>query len=118
MPHLITQNAKLKKTSKLIGLRVFNFGIPAFEDANGKRTCPFAGSCAKFCYAQKGAYSWSNVKPAFQFRYLATKSNDFVDDMIAEIKKKKVDSLIQLGFSYVILSVIMILVQKQKIWII
>lgn len=93
MPHLITQNAKLKKTSKLIGLRVFNFGIPAFEDANGKRTCPFAGSCAKFCYAQKGAYSWSNVKPAFQFRYVATKSNDFVDDMIAEIKKKKVDIL-------------------------
>ena len=83
MPHLITQNAKLKKTSKLIRLRVFNFGIPAFEDTNGKRTCPFAGSCAKFCYAQKGAYSWSNVKPAFQFRYVATKSNDFVDDMIA-----------------------------------
>ena len=93
MPHLITQNAKLKKTSKLIRLRVFNFGIPAFEDTNGKRTCPFAGSCAKFCYAQKGAYSWSNVKPAFQFRYVATKSNDFVDDMIAEIKKKKVDIL-------------------------
>jgi hypothetical protein len=93
MPHLITQNSKLKKTSELIGLRVFNFGIPAFEDASGKRTCPFAGSCAKFCYAQKGAYSWSNVKPAFQFRYLATKSNDFVDDMIAEIKKKKVDIL-------------------------
>ena len=41
----------------------------------------------------QGAYSWSNAKPAFQFRYLATKSNDFVDDMIAEIKKKKVDIL-------------------------
>ena len=93
MPHLITQNSKLKKTSKLIGLRVFNFGIPAFEDANGKRTCPFAGACAKFCYAQKGAYVWSNVSPAFQFRYLATKSKDFIDDMVAEIKKKKVDIL-------------------------
>ena len=93
MPHLITQNTKLKKTSRITGLRVFNFGIPAFEDTDGKRTCPFAGSCAKFCYAQKGAYSWSNVKPAFQFRYLATKSEDFVENMVAELTKKKVDIL-------------------------
>jgi hypothetical protein len=93
MPHLITQNTKLKKTSRITGLRVFNFGIPAFEDADGKRTCPFAGSCAKFCYAQKGAYIWSNVKPAFQFRYLATKSDDFVENMVAELTKKRVDIL-------------------------
>ena len=93
MPNLITQNTKLKKTSRITGLRVFNFGIPAFEDADGKRTCPFAGSCAKFCYAQKGAYIWSNVKPAFQFRYLATKSDDFVENMVAELTKKRVDIL-------------------------
>ena len=93
MPHLITQNTKLKKTSKIIGQRVFNFGIPAFEDSEGKRTCPFAGACAKYCYAQKGAYIWSNVSPAFQHRYLATKCDSFVDKMIAEIKKKNVDML-------------------------
>jgi hypothetical protein len=93
MPQLITQNGKLKKTSKLTGLRVYNFGIPAFQDEDGKRTCPFAGACAKFCYAQKGAYSWSNVKPAFQFRYLATKCDSFVDKMTAELVKKRVDIL-------------------------
>ena len=54
---LLTQNSKLKKTSKEFGKRVFNFGIPAFADPEtGKRTCPFAGSCAKICYARKGAY--------------------------------------------------------------
>ena len=93
MPQLITQNGKLKKTSKLTGLRVYNFGIPAFQDEDGKRTCPFAGACAKFCYAQKGAYVWSNVSPAFQFRYLATKCDSFVDKMIAELVKKRVDIL-------------------------
>ena len=93
MPQLITQNGKLKKTSKLTGLRVYNFGIPAFQDEDGKRTCPFAGACAKFCYAQKGAYVWSNVSPAFQFRYLATKCDSFVDKMVAELVKKRVDIL-------------------------
>ena len=91
MPHLITQNTKLKKTSKITGMRVYNFGIPAFQDEEGKRTCPFAGACAKFCYAQKGAYVWSNVSPAFQFRYLATKCDSFVDKMTAEIVKKRVE---------------------------
>jgi len=93
MPHLITQNTKLKKTSNVIGQRVFNFGIPAFQDSEGKRTCPFAGACAKFCYAQKGAYVWSNVSPAFQHRYLATQCDSFVDKMIAELKKKKGEML-------------------------
>ena len=93
MPHLITQNTKLKRTSDIIGLRVFNFGIPAFQDSDGKRTCSFAGECASFCYAQKGAYVWSNVAPAFQYRYKATKSDSFVSDMIAEITTKRVDIL-------------------------
>ncbi len=92
MAQLLTQNSKLKKTSKAIGARVFNFGIPAFTDPEtGKRTCPFAGSCAKFCYAQKGAYSWSNVKPAFAERYRRTKTDQFVSDMNAEIAKKRAD---------------------------
>ena len=56
--NLLTQNSKLKKTSKAVGLKVMNFGIPALVDPeSGRRTCPFAGSCAKYCYAQKGAYS-------------------------------------------------------------
>ena len=88
---LLTQNSKLKKTSKLTGHRVFNFGIPAYKSATGKLTCPFAGECVKFCYAQKGAYSWGNVKPAFEKRYELTKTDDFVNEMNKEIAKKKPD---------------------------
>ena len=88
---LLTQNSKLKKTSKELGLRVFNFGIPAYKSASGKLTCPMADSCVKFCYAKKGAYIWSNVKPAFEKRYKLSKTDMFVDAMNAEIRKKKPD---------------------------
>ena len=89
--NLLTQNSKLKKTSKLTGQRVFNFGIPAYKSASGKLTCPFAGECVKFCYAKKGAYIWGNVKPAFEKRYELTKTDDFVNEMNKEIAKKKPD---------------------------
>lgn len=82
---LLTQNSKLKKTSKTNNLRVFNFGIPAQD------TCLWAGDCKKYCYASKGAYIWSNVKPAFQRRLEATKQDDFPQVMIAEIIRKKAD---------------------------
>ena len=89
--NLLTQNSKLKKTSKELGLRVFNFGIPAYKSASGKLTCPMADSCVKFCYAKKGAYIWSNVKPAFEKRYQLSKTDKFVDAINAEIRKKKPD---------------------------
>ena len=89
--NLLTQNSKLKKTSKELGLRVFNFGIPAYKSASGKLTCPMADECVKFCYAKKGAYIWSNVKPAFEKRYQLTKTDNFVEAMNAEIRKKKPD---------------------------
>tara|TARA_R100001460_G_scaffold17355_1_gene37497 strand:+ start:1139 stop:1744 length:606 start_codon:yes stop_codon:yes gene_type:complete len=89
--NLLTQNSKLKKTSKELKLRVFNFGIPAYKSASGKLTCPMADSCVKFCYAKKGTYIWSNVKPAFEKRYQLTKTDQFVDAMNAEIAKKKPD---------------------------
>lgn len=89
--NLLTQNSKLKRTSKKLGLRVFNFGIPAYKSASGKLTCPMADSCVKFCYAKKGAYIWSNVKPAFEKRYQLSKTENFVEAMNAEIRKKKPD---------------------------
>jgi hypothetical protein len=89
--NLLTQNSKLKKTSKALGLRVFNFGIPAYKSASGKLTCPMADECVKFCYAKKGAYIWSNVKPAFEKRYELSKTDNFIDAMNAEILKKKPD---------------------------
>jgi hypothetical protein len=89
--NLLTQNSKLKKTSKLLGVRVFNFGIPAYKSASGKLTCPMADACVKFCYAKKGAYIWSNVQPAFEKRYQLSKTDDFVNKMSLEITKKKPD---------------------------
>ena len=91
MPHLLTQNSKLKKTSLKTGKRVFNFGIPAYQTKSGKRTCPFAGSCVKFCYAKKGAYIWNNVSPAFEWRYEQTQKDTFIDQMNGEIRKKRAD---------------------------
>ena len=89
--NLLTQNSKLKKTSKLAGKRVFNFGIPAYKSESGRLTCPMAAECVKFCYASKGAYSWSNVKPAFEKRYQLTKTDQFIGLMNKEIKNKKAD---------------------------
>ena len=89
MANLLTQNSKLKKTSKVLGLKVFNFGIPAYKSITGKLTCPMADECIKFCYARKSAYTWSNVKPAFERRYELTKTSDFIVEMNAEIQKRK-----------------------------
>lgn len=50
-----------------------------------------ADACIKFCYAKKGAYIWSNVKPAFEKRYQLTKTDGFVDAMNEEIRRKKPD---------------------------
>ena len=89
--NLLTQNSKLKKTSKALSLRVFNFGIPAYKSASGKLTYPMADECVKFCYAKKGAYIWGNVKPAFEKRYELSKTDDFISAMNAEIQSKKPD---------------------------
>ena len=89
--NLLTQNSKLKRTSKELDLKVFNFGIPAHKSASGKLTCPFADECVKFCYAKKGAYIWSNVQPAFEKRYQLSKTDKFIQAMSDEIIKKKPD---------------------------
>ena len=93
---ILTQNSKLKKTSKINNKRVFNFGIIANKSLEGKSTCPFAKGClgADYkCYAQKGAYSWPKVKEAYNNRYHLTLKDNFVDIMNEAIKKKKVDIL-------------------------
>jgi len=89
--NLLTQNSKLKKTSKEVGKKVFNFGISAYKTSTGKTVCPFADACVKYCYAKKGAYSWSNVKPAFEKRYNITRQENFASLMINEVVKKKAD---------------------------
>ena len=89
--NLLTQNSKIKKTSKHFGIKLMNFGIPAYKSASGKLTCPMADECVKFCYAKKGAYVWSNVKPAFEKRYELSKTDKFIDSMNDEIRRKKPD---------------------------
>jgi hypothetical protein len=90
--NLLTQNSKIKDTGKKHGVRLYNFTIPAFQDPeSGRRTCPFAGACAKFCYARKGFYAFKNTKSAHAKRYYATKADDFAERMIAEIKKVRAD---------------------------
>jgi len=91
MKSILTQNSKLKKTSKIMGVRVFNFGIPAYRSVTGKTTCPFAGGCVKYCYAQKGAYIWSNVTPAFEKRLQLTRQDNFIEVMTNEVKSKRCD---------------------------
>jgi len=90
---ILTQNSKLKKTSKENNKRVFNFGISAYKTSTGKLVCPFAKDCVKFCYAQKGAYNFGNVKPLFEQRYNLTKSDIFIEAINQSIKAKKVDIL-------------------------
>jgi hypothetical protein len=94
MPQLLSQNSKLAKTSKSIGAKVMNFGIPAYRDINNKVTCPFANvndksSPCYSCYARKGAYIWPAARNAYQWRYEQTKLDSFVDDMVVAITKSK-----------------------------
>jgi len=89
MPKILTQNGKLKSTSKKLGVKVYNFGIPAYKSVTGKMTCPMADSCVEFCYARKGAYTWGNVKPAYEWRLELTRRDDFVDLINKEIMSKR-----------------------------
>jgi len=87
--NLLTQNSKIKKTSKHFGVNLFNFSIPAYKSKTGEITCPLAGECVKFCYAQKGFYKLSQKWAELKFD--ATKKDTFVNDMIKDIKEKKAD---------------------------
>ena len=83
--NLLTQNAKLKKTSLENNKRVLNFSLPAYKTETGKTVCPFAKDCIKYCYAQKGNYKYPSVQKGLNKRYQLTKTNDFVPMMNATI---------------------------------
>ena len=55
--NLLTQNSKLKKTSKALGLRVFNFGIPAYKSASGRLTCLWLTNVLCFATLRKALTS-------------------------------------------------------------
>ena len=92
--NLLTQNSKLKETNKKLGLKIFNFSIPAYKSKSGKVVCPFAESCVKYCYAQKGNYKrFPKVAEGMEERFLISKSLSFVALMDIEINKKKADAV-------------------------
>ena len=88
--NLLTQNSKMKKTSIENKSKILNFSIPAFKTKSGKTTCPFAGGCQKYCYAQKGNYTrFPIVQELMEQKYLLSKQENFTTLMNEEIKKKK-----------------------------
>jgi len=88
--NLLTQNAKMKKTSKENKAKIFNFSIPAYKTKSGKVTCPFAKECVKYCYAQKGNYTrFPVVQELMEEKYKISKTNTFIPLMNEEIRKKK-----------------------------
>ena len=88
--NLLTQNAKMKKTSKENNSRIYNFSIPAYKTKSCKLTCPFADSCIKYCYAQKGNYTrFPIVQQLMEQKYTITKQDNFILLINEEIQKKK-----------------------------
>lgn len=83
--NLLTQNAKLKKTSIENKMRVMNFSLPAYKTITGKTVCPFAKDCIKYCYAKKGNYKYPSVIKGLNNRYELSKTADFVPQMNATI---------------------------------
>lgn len=87
--HLLTQNSKIKKSKK----NTWNFGIPALKSSTGAFTCPNAGICANGCYAQSGAYRFSNVALAFEKRLALTQTPAFEKLILNELNRKRVERL-------------------------
>jgi len=77
---MLTQNSKLKKTSKLHKCRVLGFNLPPVT------TCPYAGECRKYCYAVK---AMARCRKQMQENLTATKRPDFVHHMACEIVSMK-----------------------------
>jgi len=88
--NLLTQNAKMRKTSLENNTKIFNFSIPAYKTKGGKITCPFADSCVKYCYAQKGNYTrFPIIQELMEKKYELSKTENFINLMNEEIQKKK-----------------------------
>lgn len=76
---LSTTNSKLMKDG------VASFNLVPIE------TCPGAGSCAKYCYADTGSFLrfWKTTMPPRVSNWLASQKDDFVPKMIDMIGKEK-----------------------------
>lgn len=87
MTKLLTKNKKMSKSANEL-YTLYNFGIPAYKSFTGLITCPLAGKCIKGCYAQAGAYTWSNVAQAYEYRLEISRSDQFIDSVQKELTPK------------------------------
>ena len=87
MTELLVKNAKIT-SSNTNEYSVYNFGLPAYESASGLKTCPAAGACAKGCYAKQGAYVWTPVAAAYEWRLEQTLKSNFSDIMSEAVAVK------------------------------
>lgn len=85
--YLSFSNSKLKQDD------IYTFGIPAYRSASGVSTCPNAGECLKGCYARQGFYVMPSVRAAQEARLALALTDDFVDVIDAEIKRRGVKRL-------------------------
>ena len=72
---------------------VLTWGIPALRSKTGLITCPGAGICAKFCYAQQGRMAMSNCLQAQENRLKLSQSKDFVPELLHEMFHRKWEML-------------------------
>ena len=86
----LTQNSKI---AKMTGVKTFNWGIPAYKSASGFKTCPNAAACIIGCYANMGAYTFSNVAKVFEKRFQLSLKKGFVKTINAEIKRCGIERL-------------------------
>lgn len=80
--HLSTGNAKLQKTAKLHNARITSFDlVPGV-------TCPCAGECKDWCYAQKGNYVrfGKTLGMCHEENYEISQRADFVDIMVKKLR--------------------------------
>jgi len=83
---LTNSNSKIKKTSKINNVRLFEFNLPAIK------TCPFAKDCVSYCYADKGTYLYKNVQNKYRYNLEQTKNAiQFQIDIQTELYIKKVE---------------------------
>ena len=76
---MLTRNTKMKKSGK----KFYDFAIPAVK------TCPQAGICKTYCYAQQGRYIFQQVRKGLERKYKLTLNPSFVEKMTQEIKSKQ-----------------------------
>lgn len=82
---LLSQNRKMKESSKAGPYVLYNIGIPAFMSKSGVKTCPNATHCVSGCYARNGSYLFSNVAKKYEERLEIVQSIFFFDVMSADI---------------------------------